>query len=284
MRISAAEPLPARQIALYGPPKSGKTRTSTSLPWGPIWGEKAIYCAWDPGSAALESVLLENRQRLVVVQPSPKTVGGKQVFDPLEEAVSMATHPWSKEVPEAKTILWDTMTETSYQLLSAYANTGKFSDKHITFGTPGTKSYHANPMEGDYGSAQSSTLFVMELLFQHQAHMNIIVLFHDQIVEPKKGADPRLGGLYGGPGIAGRAAVPKIAGRFNNLFRQDIRPTKGDNGKIIPQPYIQTQQTGNDIWLVGIRLPVPVNPIPSVALNPNPVNFWETLDAAQAAV
>lgn len=273
-----------RQIALYGDPKVGKTRTATSLPWGPIWGEQAIYMAWDPGSPALESVLHENRSHLIVVEPQPKLLStGKTAYDPLEEACTMATHPWSKDFPEAKTLIWDTMTETSLQLVRAYANTGQFSERHITFGKAGTPSYHASAMEGDYGAAQNSTLFLLELLFQHQAHMNLVILFHTEVVEPKKGADPRLGGLYGGPGCAGKAAVRKISQRFNNLFRQYVGPSKSTDGKLVPKYMVQTQPSGNDIWLAGIRLPMEENPMPLVTLDSNPVNLWLTLDKHHAA-
>lgn len=270
-----AEHSRARHIAIYGDPKIGKTRTATSLPWGETWGEKAVYMAWDPGSAALESVLTQHRPHLDVVIPAKQLVRGKEIYDPLEEAIEMATTDWSAK--GYKTIIWDTMTETSLQFLRAYADSGQFSDKHITFGKPGTESHHANAMEGDYGSAQNTTLFLLEQLFKKQGHMNLIILFHTEIVEPKKGADPRLGGLFGGPGIAGKAGSRKIAGRFNNLFRQYIHPVK-EGAKIIPQYRVQTQATGNDIWLAGIRVPHPENPIPTIILKPNPVNLWTSLD------
>lgn len=274
------EPTPTgfRRVALYGPPKIGKTRLATSLPWGPIWGDKAIYCTWDPDSASLDPILPHHREHLILAEPVAKVLpNGKEVFDPLDEAVKMATYPWTQEFPGARTLIWDTMTETSRRLLHAYADTGQFSEKHLTFGTPGSKSFHAAPMEGDYGAAQRSALFIIEHLFN--LPMNLIVLFHDEFAEPKKGADPRVGGLFGGPGIMGKAGIRQVAGRFNNLFRISIEPSKAD-GRIMPAYVVHTQQTGGDIWLTGIRLPAPTNPIPRLVLNSDPVNFWEAFDSA----
>jgi hypothetical protein len=275
------DPVPSyRQVALYGPPKSGKTRTATSLPWGSVWGERAIYCGWE-GQDALLSVLPHHRERLILVEPEPKVIGGKSFFDPLEEAHTIATTDWSKQFPDCKTLIWDTMTETSYQLLKAYANTGQFSDKHIAFGKPGTSTHHVIPMEGDFGAAQNSALFILDFL--KRLPMNIVVLFHDEFVQPKKDADPRTGGLFGGPALAGKAGTRAVSQRFNNLFRQSIGSKGGQapgQTTIKPKFVVQTQPSGNEIWLMGARLPLPENPIARVELEPDPVNFWRAYDKA----
>lgn len=279
-KIITTTPIVWRQVALYGAPKSGKTRTATSLPWGPIWGEKAIYVAVDPGSSSLASVLPHHREHLIVVEPETKIIGGRTSYDPLEEAFAIATRSWTLEFPEAKTLIWDTLSETSYQLLKAYANTGQFSDKHVSFGKPGSPTFHTLPMEGDFGGAQNSALFILEALFRQP--MNLIVLFHDEFVQPKKDADPRLGGLFGGPALAGKAGTKAVAKAFNNLFRQHIGAKGSTTTNIQPKYVVQTQPNGNEIWLMGARLSLPENPIPSVTLNPDPVNFWTALDGAMS--
>lgn len=259
-------------IALYGPPKAGKTRLACSLPWGPVWGEKAIYCAWDPGSAMLSAVPVHHRERIVAVTPTtsvdPRTK--REVFDPLTEAVAMATTNWKEKVPGAGTLIWDTMTETSRMLLHAYADAGTFSDKHLTFGRPGEPSFHSAPMEGDYGAAQRSTMFILEHLFRQ--NMNLIILFHDNVVSP----DSKRGETfitYGGPAIAGKAGTQAIAGRFENLFRVECEP-KLEGGKIKPMHYLYS--TAKGAWLAGFRNPLTSeNPLAKVQLDPDPVTFWK---------
>lgn len=264
-------------VSLYGPPKSGKTRLAGSLPWGEEWGEKAIYCAWDAGSEALSSIPTHHREHLIVVQPSG-SVGpnGEKRYDPLTEAVAMATYDWKGKYPGVNTIIWDTMTETSRQLLFAYADTKVFSDKHITFGTPGTASYHAIPMEGDYGAAQRSTLFILKALFKQD--MNVIVLFHDTIVSPDREKGDKFES-YGGPAIAGKSGTQAVAGMFDNLLRVEAEP-KFDGKTMKPRHVLYSTPKG--LWLAGYRNPLTgENPFARVELRPDPVDFWESFASIQ---
>lgn len=263
---------PYNIVALYGPPKSGKTRLACSLPWGPLWGEKAVYCAWDPGSQYLAAVPLAHRDRLMVVEPASRN--GK--FDPLTEAVEMATHDWRGKYPGVGTIIWDTMTETSRNLLHAYSDTGTFSEKHITFGKPGDASFHSAPMEGDYGAAQRSSLFILDHLFKQP--LNIIVLFHDTQVSPDKKKGETFD-TYGGPAIAGKAGTQAVAGRFDNLFRVVAEP-KFDGKKYTSEHYLYTVPRG--AWLAGFRNPLTVeNPMARFPLPSDPTSFWSTLNQVQ---
>src|SRR6185503_12491460 len=117
-----------RNIGLYGEPKSGKTVLATSLPWGDPWGERAIYVAWDAGSETLDVVPASQRNRFIVVRPTPTTLPNKQmVFDAHTEAITIASRDWKKEFPDVGTIIWDTMTATARDLLAGYADTGAFS-------------------------------------------------------------------------------------------------------------------------------------------------------------
>jgi hypothetical protein len=262
-----------RRIAVYGPSKSGKTRLATSLPWGSDWGDKAIYVAWDPGSEELGSVLSGNRDHLIVVRPDkPLTrAGGK--YDPLGEAVKIATFDWKKEYPTANTIIWDTGTETSRDLLAAYADSGQFSDKHVSFGKPGSLEYHAAPMEGDYGAAQRSTIFILEYLDRQPLHK--ILLFHDELVEPKENMP---GSTFGGPALAGKAGTKIIAGRYDNLFRCGTKQIVIPPNKTETKYVVTTRPSGH--WLAGFRHPTEINPIPQVDLPPNPVTFWTAMTSA----
>lgn len=194
--------------------------------------------------------------------------GGK--YDPLAEAVKIATYDWKKDYPDANTIIWDTCTETSRDLLAAYADSGQFSDKHVSFGKPGSLEYHAAPMEGDYGAAQRSTVFILEYLDRQPLHK--ILLFHDELVEPKENV---AGSTFGGPALAGKAGTKVIAGRYDNLFRCYVKPFVIPPGKTIMKHLVATAPTGH--WLAGFRHPTEVNPIPSTELAPNPVHFWNTL-------
>lgn len=274
----AASNVPVR-VGLYAAPKTGKTRLSTALPWDtPRWGSRAIYVPTDPGAEELGSVLSENRERLICVKPEPKTLGGKVVYDPLAEAVEIATHDWQKDFPDVRTLIWDTMTQTSRELLSAYADSGQFSDKHVTFGKPGSATYHAQPMEGDYGAAQRSTLFILQYLFRQP--LNLVVLFHEDHVEPKE--DKPAESLYGGPSIAGKAGIKVIAALFDNLFRLDVKNVPGKGGVgTIAQYRVNTVQ--RYIWLAGFRHMTRENPIPTVILEPNPVHFWNSFDEVTSA-
>jgi hypothetical protein len=169
-----------RRIALYGPAKSGKTRLATSLPWGSDWGDKAIYVAWDPGSEELGSVLSANHPHLIVVRPEKplSKAGGK--YDPLGEAVKIATHDWKKDSPMPQSS--DTATETESDLLAAYADFGQFSDKHVSFGKPGSRvSFSAN--EGGLRSCPAVNYIHSRI---SRPTTSTDLLFHDELVEPKE--------------------------------------------------------------------------------------------------
>lgn len=264
-----------RRIAVYGLPKSGKTRAVTALPWGRgSWGARAIYIAADPGSEELGSVLPLNREHIILVKPEPKNVGGKLIYDPLTEAVAIATRNWKEDFPDVGTLIWDTATTTSQELLAAYADSGQFSDKHVTFGQPGTLTYHAAPMEGDFGAAQRSTMFILKYLFRQP--LNLIVVFHEDWVQPNE--KEVLGAVYGGPTIVGKAGIKTIAAMFDNLFRFSAKDKIEAGNKVVAEYAVHTRHSGP--WMAGFRNPNETNPIPKVVLNPDPINFWLAFDKA----
>jgi len=281
IQVKAVE-TPKRLIkaAIVGEPKYGKTRLATSLPWEEL-GDLAAYVAWDPGSASLDPVLPENRAHILVVEPSSKTVGTKVVFDPHREAITIATKPWAEgfkdgevEIPPVQTLIWDTMTATARDLLSAYADSGVFSgekgDKHVAVGDFGTPYYMAQPMMGDYAIAQRAVLHILKFLLKQP--VNVIVLFHTDFMEPE-GA----GQVTFGPATIGKAAIKPVASLFDNLFTLDVqeRLVRGNPPTRTTKRLLYTDKKG--LYLGGLRSPYPKNPIPENELSENPVEFWQTL-------
>lgn len=245
---------------IYGAPKTAKTRLATALPWGsPMWGDKAIYVAADPGAASLRSVLLEDRNHLIVVEPRPEL--GKK-YDPLHEAVTVATADWSKH--GASTIIWDTLKATANDLLAAYARLGNYAKEQITFGKPGTPEYHAHPTPGDYGAAQNSVCeHLIGLLFAQP--LNLIVLTHEEWVEPKNAQE-----CIGGPSTIGTATVKTLPGRFDTVIRTEVK-RRGEPGKAKTTEYI-AHTNPHGPWICGIRNPG-VN-LPDMVLGEDPRGFW----------
>lgn len=249
------------RIALYGPPKTGKSQLVTSLPWDTEkWGRKAVYYATDPGSETMRSVFKENREHLHVVLPDRKNV--------LEHACKTMTTDWKKEV-DASTLIWDTTTETSRRLLREYANSGVFSASHNVKVGSG-KFMHVSPMQGDYMAVHNSMSFIMELAWDQPLHL--IFLFHDDYAEPQGGSPE---GLHGGPSIVGKAAIKWVAGRFDSVLRTEKRSSAGSEKYIV-----RTSSKG--IWVAGVRNPNPVCPLPSeVEIVPgNQRAFWNAYDKA----
>jgi hypothetical protein len=281
----------AARIALYSEPKKGKTRLMTSLPWGhPMWGDRAVYVAWDAGSAALEPVQLEDRPHLHRVTPSTKVVKKVVIdpetkkpttvdelqFDPLEEAVTIAKYPWAKE--GFKTLLWDTMTATAEDLLRAIAagrgvEVSKSHGQAMTVGTPGTDTYVPQPAPADFGSAQTSIDHILKILFQFQSDVNLIIAFH---AADNLGDDEHKGDPLGGPATVGKAQIRKIAKLFDNLFRIAVDKTRVP--QTMPPQYVIRRVVQTDTqsyWLTGMRNHLNKNPIPVFDIDDNKCrDFW----------
>ena len=170
MRIVEAGVRPPTRVAIYGNPKCGKTRLATSLPWGPLWGEKAVYVAWDKGAEERSSVLARDLERLQCVMPEANEKGE---YDPLTEAVEIASHDWKSK--GFGTLIWDTMSSTALELLDAISAQSLYG-KNLVIGRGAAKI--TQPQKGDYGAAQRATMHILNFLFDQP--INIIVLFHVQ--------------------------------------------------------------------------------------------------------
>lgn len=254
------------RVIIYGDAKTLKTRLATALPWGGMWGEKAIYIAADLNAINLRSVLTVDKEHLVPVEPRPE----KGKYDPLAEAVACASRPWVTEYPGARTLIWDTITQTAFDILAHYARLGNYAKEQITFGKPGTPEHHAHPTMGDYGAAQNSVCeHVLGLIFQQPLH--VIVLAHADWHEPKEGGE-----IVGGPATIGGAKIKTLPGRFDSVIHTEVK-YKGEPGKPrVPEFMARTQKHG--IWIAGVR---GQRGMPDTILNPaDPRDFWRAYEEA----
>lgn len=243
------------RILIYADPKCGKTRLATSLP--DLFGE-SVYIAWDPGTEHLGPVLEPYRSRLHPIQSLPEP--GKK-YAPDVDAFAIALTDWREKYPKAKTLIWDHMSATAEDCLAQIADAGQFSDKHVAIGTPGSLGKLNVPMEGDYGAVHSTIDRLTTYLFRQPLHL--IILTHATMVEAKDGS-----GLLGGPATVGRAAVRKYAGRFDTVIHlARKRREKSD-------AFMAYTDKHDNLWTAGIRSSLLINPIPTLELAPDPINFW----------
>lgn len=265
-----AEPL--ERICIYGPPKAGKTRLATSLPerFGNI-----IYYAADPSSERLSSVLPNYRERIHIVKSHPKTMlNGKPdlKWDPDKDAFEFVLNEaeWKKRWPLARTIVWDTMTQTSADILQSIATSGQFSEKkHIIIGEGDYA--QAIPMMGDYMATQNRIDRLTDFLFRTSFH--IIILCHAIYDETSDGSD-----VEGGPATCGKAQVRKYAGKFPSYFYVTRGRGKKDKPGDPEIPSFIAYTSKVKIWGAGIRSERKDNPIASFELGPDPIDFWNAHD------
>lgn len=252
------------RILIYGDPDTGKTRLATSLPatFGDI-----LYYAADPGAEALKSVLERNRSRIVRFRSKP--IAGKP-HDPVGDAYTFATTAdWGTKFPKAKTLVWDTMSQTSIDILQRIADQGQFSDKHIAIGS-GTNKFNL-PQMGDYMGAQNSIERLTGFLFQQPMH--VIVICHSMYDEPQGG-----GSTIGCPALVGSKTARRYAGKFHtaiHLEKKMTRPAQGD-----PRTVVTAFTETHGIWTAKIREGKGRNPMPKVELDVDPVTFWQQYLAA----
>lgn len=249
-------------ICLTGEAKSGKTRLACAVNRGDPqqFGERSVYVAIDPEAARLGSVLLEDVENMEVVTLSP----GKDVFSELK---GIYEYDWKKE--GIKTVITDTMTIWSQDMMAQLTNAGNFSDKHIQLSKGGNV---YQPMPGDFLGTE--TLLFDLLRTQVSSGMNHISLYHEREDRPEAGQP---GKPVGGPATVGRASIRKIAAWYNSVLRLAVRQKRRtDLSK--PVEYERVLYTApHDIWLCGLRTPHLKNPIPEIIVQDDPANVWSTL-------
>lgn len=245
------------RICVYGPGKTRKTQLVTSMPRDKKWG-KIIYIAADETSEQLPSVL--HPEGMFVADPKPKREPGKMVkWDPLTEYVNLATRDWKSEFPDANTVVLDTATQMTEQIMEAYVATGAVQAGHKTLGKPNTLTFHGQPDKGDYGGAQRSCMFIIQYLLDLPMHL--VVLFHQHWSEPKEGS---LEALVGGPATVGEAQIRVIPGLFDTVLRLSA-DGKGDVS-------VHTEPTA--VWPAGIRHRRMGQRLGTVKMGDDPRDFW----------
>lgn len=248
--------LPER-ILIYGDPKTGKSRLSTSLPdsFGNIG-----YFAADPGSESLNSILGAYRSRITVIKPGPAAPTDK--YDPDQDAFAFALHDWRSE--GMGTLVWDTLTATSLEILNHLADSGAFSEKrHISIGNP--KLPQNIPMQGDYMAAQNRISRLVEFLFRQPLHL--IVICHATYDETRDGQAPEFG-----PATTGKATVRTFPGKFDSVLHIARKVTPAANNASVSKYTVFTER--HSIYSAGVRSSLLTNPMPIVELDPDPVSFW----------
>lgn len=242
---------------IYAAPKAGKTRLATSLP---DHMGKILYLAEDENSKYLDSVLNKYRDRIIVMEQEGKD-------SPIHNAMEAASRNWKKDLdPEIGTIVVDTFTKMTNNWLKYVANEGMFSsEKHIQIGTPGTKGFVNIPMQGDFMAVQALQNNFLDMLFQQD--LNVLVLCHEYLDTPEGGA------AKGGPATVGKATIRSLPGKFNTVIRLDTKNIPAQAGKPAQQKIVaRTENHG--AYVAGIRTGHATNPIPSIELQPDPINFW----------
>lgn len=267
-----------RSIGVTGIPKGGKTRlvAAAMRAWPEEFGESAIYVAADPKSQSLDSILPADRKRLVVVLPKPEDPGKRLIgrdYSPWTEAVAVATFNYLEQYPDVRTIIWDTMTQTARDILQWAANKGiapadSGDGSRPTFGKPGDPTLVRSPARSDYGATHTLMMQLFRFLFD--SPLNVIGVFHQRSAEPDGG-----GVAYGGPETVGKGQIEAVSGVFQHMLRLDTRRKMRD-GKPGPTERVvrcSPHRSAGIQFLAGVRAPG-LDPMPDVALESDPVNFW----------
>lgn len=259
-------------MLLYGSGETGKSRLLGSLPRSnPDFfcspSGKVVYLAADPEGARLGSILPDDRKYLEVVELDYK----KDIFEQLNSLFG-GTGDCKWVADEGfKTIITDTLTVAVRAMLGQLADSGKFSDKNIRISRS-----HSLPMQGDYMAA--GRLLDELMRTQQAAPYHSIVACHEQEVHPDEG---RRGESIGGPAGVGRAAVRLMVNYYNTVLRvhQRPKPRTQIGAKLEMERVVSTTTQG--IWQAKFRVPAPINPIPEILVDPDPINVWQKLAAAQ---
>lgn len=273
---------------VYSRPGFGKTRLVTSLP--PRWGE-ILYYAADMNAAELGSVLPKYYDRIHVVNPisgevDPKTKR-KIPSNPVHDFTQFCMEDWTnwtdpktKEKPYAnvRTLVVDTYTTIATKCLQWSADHGSVTaEAHFKIGDP-EKGGRVVPNRGDYLGLYSITRGFVDLLDQHQSHLNVIFVMHEELNTPE-GQGP-----IGGPSHPGQQMLEELPGMFSTVVRITRKTVPAQGGKPAQVQLIaNTAPTG--AYLGKVRENGEGgNPMPSVVLNIDPVNFWQEYDQKIAKV
>lgn len=254
-----------RTLALiYADAGGGKTRLATSLT--ERFGE-IVYIAADEGSEDLDSVLGKYKGRIHVEKPTWDNV--------FVDAADIASRNWKKQYPNANTIVVDTFTNLAWRLLMHCTNAGMFTQNHVKIGV-GTGLQQSIPDRGDYrGTYGIIQNFVVQMLNQ-QKEMNILFLCHQEHPDTDEDGNK----IPGGPSIVGKKMTTWVPARFKTIIRLDREVTnKVTQGGVQQETKVIARTAAHGSYMARINEDSDKgNPMPSVPLNIDPVNFWETFD------
>jgi len=251
---------PLERILGYSVGGGGKTRLFTSLT--ERFGE-SIYIPFDEGAESLDSVLPEFRSRLHVYRPDN--------INPFEDAEDVIHTNWKLKHPDAKTIILDTFSTWTYNMLQYIATQGMFSSKRVRIGE-GTKLEAALPDVGEYGATQSQIRLFLTKLFTVQRDMNIIVICHSDPPEPGRGK--------GGPSTVGKKMTEFLPSRFKTVIHIDTEVSRQiTGGQVIENARRVAYCAPHGDWIARINeASATGNPMTAVPLQVNPHHFWVTYD------
>ena len=250
-------------IMIYSAAGNGKTRLATSLT--ERFG-KIAYIALDEGSENLDSVLAKYHGRIDVFKP--------KWDNPIVEAFEIAEYDW--KAAGYDTVIIDTFTNLSWKLLFYVTNEGMFQKNHVMIGDIGQPGRMAMPDKGDYGGVQGIVRNFVTTIFNQNPDMNIIFVCHQATDD-----DSALGSV-GGPATIGRALIEWLPARFKTVIRLDRKliQATADSGEMSSSVKLLARTAQHGAWLARLNENSETgNPIPSVELDVDPVNFWEKYDA-----
>lgn len=261
--VTASDPLLDFTL-IYGAAGAGKSRLATSLPerFGRI-----AYIAIDRGSENLGSVLPKYRDRIRRFK--------FDMDDPFVAAGAIALTDWKKEY-DCDTLVIDTYTTLVWKQLLYGSRKGVFNkeskDLPRGVGVPNTKNYVVIPTQRDYGGVQGAVQAFLSMVEENQKAINVIFVCHETTTSQN----------VGGPRLAGKALTDWFPGMFTvtvHLDREDKKVRKEGGGFVTEARHI-ARVANHSHWIAGFKENDPRGcQLRSVELEPDPVNFWNDLDA-----
>jgi hypothetical protein len=261
LRILRPEEIDAVQkerVIIYGRAGIGKTRLALSYPES--WGKAAYYAA-DKNSEFLQSISRSKRGRVVVAtQDGP---------DPTACFMQFAMTDWKEIDEEIGVIIVDTYTKVAQDAIRYSAMSGAMSNEaHFIIGIPG-QGGQAIPNRGDYLAIESLSRGFLDMLFDRQREMHIILLCHEDVKIVEDVA------AVGGPAHPGRAMTEYLPAQFSTVIRlireEELIP--GDDAATSVVIAI-TENDGKFIAKMRVEDESAPNPMARVVLDRDPSSYW----------
>lgn len=278
MKVLQPGQLPARgvKVLVHSNPGDGKTRLMTSLDYDhPRWQGKTVYVPFDIKELALGGVLPRYREHMLVAAPPwllpvGEREGRPSDLDPYSWMIEVLDYDWAA-LHGARTLVLDTFTSWSEDVISAVTNSAAYGAKTIQSGSQ-TLKMRDKP---HYGVTHNMCMNVVRKIKAHP--LNIVVAFWSDYDQPESG-EP--GGIYGGPRTVNMSISRAIAGEFDDVVY--LRTEYSDKGT---KHFAHTSPYG--FWNAKLHIAAELNPMPSRQLDPDPVTWWKEynkhLDAAVSA-